>query len=165
MATQRTDHAGKAEDDFEGLLREMLGDDGFAKEKKIHNKWEPVVFALVAKELKRPDVQANEQHLAVVKAMHKLLADRDKAKREHEKNFYKAADKKVRYLSSRSVLSLRIIKCACPQVVNAYFQLHERSEEQKAAEKQGKLDLEFLQNELVIIDSPLAYALPLIWRG
>ena len=49
-------------------------------------------------------------------------------------------------------------------MVNAYFQLHERSEEQKAAEKQGKLDLEFLQNELVI-DSPLAYALPLIWRG
>ena len=27
MATQRTDHAGKAEDDFEGLLREMLGGD------------------------------------------------------------------------------------------------------------------------------------------
>ena len=165
MATQRTDHAGKAEDDCERLLREMLGDDGFSKLTKKNNKWEPVVFALVAEELKRPEVQADEQHLAVVKAMHKLLADRDKAKREHEKNFYKAADKKVRYLSSRSVLSLRIIKCACAQVVNAYFQLHERSEEVKAAEKQGKLKLEFLQNELVIIDSPLAYALPLIWRG
>ena len=49
--------------------------------------------------------------------------------------------------------------------MNAYFQLHERSEKQKAFEKQGKLDLEFLRNELVIIDSPLAYALPLIWRG
>ena len=48
--------------------------------------------------------------------------------------------------------------------MNAYFQLHQRSEELKAAEKQDKLDLEFLRIELVI-DSPLAYALPLIWRG
>ena len=114
MATQRTDHAGKAEDDFEGLLREMLGDDGFAKEKKIHNKWEPVVFDLVTKELERPDVLANEQHLAVVYEMHKLLMLRAKAKREGEKNFYKAADKKVRYLSSRSVLSLRIMHAMLP---------------------------------------------------
>ena len=114
MATQRTDHAGKAEDDFEGLLREMLGDDGFAKEKKIHNKWEPVVFALVTKELERPDVQADEQHLAVVKAMHELLEDHAKAKREGEKNFYKAADKKVRYLSSRSALSLRLMHAMLP---------------------------------------------------
>ncbi len=39
MAEQRTDHAGKAEDDFEKLLREMLGDDGFSKLKKINTKW------------------------------------------------------------------------------------------------------------------------------
>ena len=114
MATQRTDHAGKAEDDCERLLREMLGDDGFSKLTKKNNKWEPVVFALVAEELKRPEVQADEQHLAVVKAMHKLLADRDKAKREGEKNFYKAADKKVRYLSSRSALSLRLMHAMLP---------------------------------------------------